>query len=198
MWSITMQMMKKNVRMLIPAGIAVLIGTAFIAATLLFSNALDASMTETQTVLYGDANYAVTPAQNAPDSVGGTGPRVARSRSCMSRSLIWAAVGAFTSATICPSANTIARQNILMPLTLAGKKPDVQWFDLLVRTLGLSDRLSHHPNEHQRRFARAGRAHDRGEAALFKGHVHMPQLKDETHRFFHLRHDTGRPITPVR
>ena len=69
MWSITMQMMKKNVRMLIPAGIAVLIGTAFIAATLLFSNALDASMTETQTVLYGDANYAVTPAQNAPDSV---------------------------------------------------------------------------------------------------------------------------------
>ena len=44
MWSITMQMMKKNVRMLIPAGIAILIGTAFIAATLLFSNALDASM----------------------------------------------------------------------------------------------------------------------------------------------------------
>lgn len=40
-----------------------------------------------------------------------------------------------------------AKQNILMPLTLAGKKPDVQWFDLLVRTLGLSDRLSHHPNE---------------------------------------------------
>ena len=39
-----------------------------------------------------------------------------------------------------------AKQNILMPLTLAGKKPDVQWFDLLVRTLGLSDRLSHHPN----------------------------------------------------
>lgn len=40
-----------------------------------------------------------------------------------------------------------AKQNILMPLTLAGKKPDVQWFDLLVRTLGLSDRLNHHPNE---------------------------------------------------
>ena len=40
-----------------------------------------------------------------------------------------------------------AKQNILMPLTLAGKKPDVQWFDQLVRTLGLSDRLSHHPNE---------------------------------------------------
>ncbi len=32
-------------------------------------------------------------------------------------------------------------------MTLAGKKPDVQWFDLLVRTLGLSNRLSHHPNE---------------------------------------------------
>ena len=69
MWSITMQMMKKNVRMLIPAGIAILIGTAFIAATLLFSNALDASMSETQTVQFGDANYAVAPTQNAPDSV---------------------------------------------------------------------------------------------------------------------------------
>ena len=32
MLSITMKMMKKNLRMLIPAGIAILIGTAFIAA----------------------------------------------------------------------------------------------------------------------------------------------------------------------
>ena len=40
-----------------------------------------------------------------------------------------------------------AEQNILMPLTLAGAKPDRQWFDLLVRTLGIQDRLDHRPNE---------------------------------------------------
>ncbi len=40
-----------------------------------------------------------------------------------------------------------AEQNILMPLTLAGAKPDRQWFDLLVRTLGIQDRLGHRPNE---------------------------------------------------
>lgn len=40
-----------------------------------------------------------------------------------------------------------AEQNILMPLTLAGKKVDQQWFNLLVETLGLKQRLNHRPNE---------------------------------------------------
>ena len=40
-----------------------------------------------------------------------------------------------------------AEQNILMPLTLAGDKPDRAWFDLLVDTLGLKQRLNHRPNE---------------------------------------------------
>lgn len=40
-----------------------------------------------------------------------------------------------------------AEQNILMPLTLAGDKPDRAWFDLLVDTLGLRQRLGHRPNE---------------------------------------------------
>lgn len=40
-----------------------------------------------------------------------------------------------------------ARQNILLPLDLAGRKPDRQWFDLLVDTLGLGDRLDHRPSE---------------------------------------------------
>jgi putative ABC transport system ATP-binding protein len=40
-----------------------------------------------------------------------------------------------------------ARQNILLPLDLAGKSPDGQWFDLLVTTLGLGDRLEHRPSE---------------------------------------------------
>ncbi|MDF7664027.1 ABC transporter ATP-binding protein [Bifidobacterium sp. ESL0763] len=40
-----------------------------------------------------------------------------------------------------------AKQNILMPLTLAGGKVDRRWFDQLVGTLGLGDRLGHRPNE---------------------------------------------------
>lgn len=40
-----------------------------------------------------------------------------------------------------------AEQSILMPLTLAGDKPDHAWFDLLVDTLGLKQRLNHRPNE---------------------------------------------------
>ncbi|WP_135849086.1 ABC transporter ATP-binding protein [Serinibacter arcticus] len=43
-----------------------------------------------------------------------------------------------------------AEQNILLPLELAGSKvtPDVRaWFDRLVTTLGLRDRLTHRPSE---------------------------------------------------
>ena len=40
MFSITIKLMKKSARMLIPAGIAILIGTAFIASTFLFGNAM--------------------------------------------------------------------------------------------------------------------------------------------------------------
>ena len=35
MWSITLKLMRKTKRMLIPAGIAIMIGTAFIASTFL-------------------------------------------------------------------------------------------------------------------------------------------------------------------
>ncbi|NLE98323.1 MAG: ABC transporter ATP-binding protein [Propionibacterium sp.] len=40
-----------------------------------------------------------------------------------------------------------ARQNILLPFELAGKKPDAAWFDQLVGLLGLTDRLTHLPSE---------------------------------------------------
>ncbi len=40
-----------------------------------------------------------------------------------------------------------ARQNILLPLDLAGARPDQAWFDELVTTLGLVDRLDHRPSE---------------------------------------------------
>ena len=40
-----------------------------------------------------------------------------------------------------------AEQNIRMPLELAGTYLDQQWFETLVGTLGLADRLTHRPSE---------------------------------------------------
>ena len=40
-----------------------------------------------------------------------------------------------------------ARENILLPLTIAGEKPDEGWFDQIVKDVGLQDRLSHRPAE---------------------------------------------------
>jgi len=40
-----------------------------------------------------------------------------------------------------------AEENILLPLSIAGRKPDPEWFELLVDTVGIRDRLSHRPAE---------------------------------------------------
>src|SRR5690606_5140009 len=40
-----------------------------------------------------------------------------------------------------------AKENILLPLAIAGRRPDEEWFDLVIRTVGLEDRLSHRPSE---------------------------------------------------
>ncbi|MBM7520538.1 ABC transporter ATP-binding protein [Nocardioides nitrophenolicus] len=40
-----------------------------------------------------------------------------------------------------------ARENILLPLSLAGRKPDQAWFDTVVDTVGLRDRLGHRPSQ---------------------------------------------------
>jgi putative ABC transport system ATP-binding protein len=40
-----------------------------------------------------------------------------------------------------------AEENILLPLTLAGRKVDREWFATLVEAVGLRDRLSHRPAE---------------------------------------------------
>ena len=40
-----------------------------------------------------------------------------------------------------------ARANILLPMRLAGKTPEKEWFDLIVNSLGIADRLSHRPSE---------------------------------------------------
>ena len=40
-----------------------------------------------------------------------------------------------------------AKENILLPLTIAGEKPEDGWFDKLVDDVGLEDRLTHRPSE---------------------------------------------------
>jgi putative ABC transport system ATP-binding protein len=40
-----------------------------------------------------------------------------------------------------------ARENIVLPLSIAGKRPDQEWLDKLIDTVGLRDRLSHRPSE---------------------------------------------------
>jgi len=40
-----------------------------------------------------------------------------------------------------------ARENVLLPLTIAGEKPSDGWFDDLIGQVGLKDRLAHRPAE---------------------------------------------------
>jgi putative ABC transport system ATP-binding protein len=40
-----------------------------------------------------------------------------------------------------------ALENITLPLSLAGAKPDREWLDAVIDTVGLADRLSHRPAE---------------------------------------------------
>jgi putative ABC transport system ATP-binding protein len=40
-----------------------------------------------------------------------------------------------------------ARENILLPLSIAGRQADEAWFERLVDTVGIRDRLSHRPAE---------------------------------------------------
>ncbi|MEI2776676.1 MAG: ABC transporter ATP-binding protein [Tetrasphaera sp.] len=40
-----------------------------------------------------------------------------------------------------------AKENILLPLSIAGREPDPAWFDQVITTVGLSERLGHRPTE---------------------------------------------------
>jgi len=40
-----------------------------------------------------------------------------------------------------------AQENILLPLAIAGRKPEQEWYDVVIDTVGLRDRLDHRPNE---------------------------------------------------
>ncbi len=49
----------------------------------------------------------------------------------------------FQSFNLVPTLN--ARENITLPLDIAGRRPDEQWLDQVIDTLGLRDRLRHRP-----------------------------------------------------
>ena len=40
-----------------------------------------------------------------------------------------------------------ARENILLPLEIAGRRPDEEWIERLVATIGIGDRLTHRPSQ---------------------------------------------------
>jgi len=40
-----------------------------------------------------------------------------------------------------------AEENLVLPLSIAGKKPDAAWVDQLIGTVGLGDRRTHRPSE---------------------------------------------------
>jgi putative ABC transport system ATP-binding protein len=51
----------------------------------------------------------------------------------------------FQAFNLIPTLN--ARENVLLPLLIAGDDPDAAWFDQVVTILGLGDRLDHRPSE---------------------------------------------------
>ena len=51
----------------------------------------------------------------------------------------------FQSFNLIPTLN--AAENIRLPLAISGRKPDAKWFDFVVETVGLADRLTHRPAE---------------------------------------------------
>ncbi|CAN5541074.1 ABC transporter ATP-binding protein [soil metagenome] len=40
-----------------------------------------------------------------------------------------------------------AEENILLPLSIAGRRPDPEWYATVIDTVGLGDRLGHRPNQ---------------------------------------------------
>jgi putative ABC transport system ATP-binding protein len=51
----------------------------------------------------------------------------------------------FQAYNLVPTLN--ARENITLPMDIAGREADRGWLDMVIQTVGLSDRLSHRPSE---------------------------------------------------
>ncbi len=85
-----------------------------------------------------------------------------------------------------------AKENVLLPLTIAGEKVDGEWFDGLADRIGLTDRLTHRPAElsggQQQRVAIA-------RALVSTPHRH---LRGRAHRQPRLHHEPGDPRADAR
>jgi putative ABC transport system ATP-binding protein len=51
----------------------------------------------------------------------------------------------FQAFNLIPTLN--ARENVTLPIDLAGRKPDAAWLDQVITATGLADRLDHRPNQ---------------------------------------------------
>jgi putative ABC transport system ATP-binding protein len=51
----------------------------------------------------------------------------------------------FQSFNLVPTLTAI--ENITLPMDIAGRKPDKEWLDTVIRTVGLGDRLTHKPSQ---------------------------------------------------
>jgi len=80
-----------------------------------------------------------------------------------------------------------ARENVLLPLTIAGRRPDPEWLDTVIDTIGLRDRLEHRPD-------RALRGHPSGRVRLHGEHPGLGSEQTEGPVRRH-RRDGGR-LTP--
>jgi len=65
MWFVARKMMRHDLGMMIPAGIAIVVGTLFIAMTFLFGNTMDVSMRRMVSSDAAQANYAIIPAEGS-------------------------------------------------------------------------------------------------------------------------------------
>ena len=95
-----------------------------------------------------------------------------------------------------------AGENIVLPLTLGGHRPDPTWFESLVCTLGIEDRLAHRPSElsggQQQRVATARALVTRPDLLFFRGRAHRQSRLEIGHRTPDSDPCGGRPIQPER
>ena len=97
-----------------------------------------------------------------------------------------------------------AEENILLPLSIAGRKPDREWFDRLVDTVGIRDRLSHRPAElsggQQQRVAVARALISRPAGGVRRRADRQPRLEGHGEVLDLLRHavdDFGQTVVMV-
>ena len=84
MWLVARKMMRHDLGMMVPAGIAIVVGTLFIAMTFLFGNTMDVSMRRMVSSDAAQANYAIIPADGKGEGLqnrgAGKSPRRSRSQ----------------------------------------------------------------------------------------------------------------------